>query len=118
MMSNDVFAQSCEKKYTYQFPEGKKEVCFLKEKKLFVTSECFYNEKCHALQSVQSPEFKKIVLKTEELKNGKNPATLLCKKLMGKLILAKTNLGHEEFFCQFEDNSMISTSSQYMIYLD
>lgn len=111
-----LYANSCEETYQFEFPDGKKQICLLDKEKVLVSQDCLRKKKCQALLSLKEEKLKKIVLKTSELEDGKSPATLLCKKLEGKLVLAKSDLGHEEFFCEFSDKSMISTSSQHMIY--
>lgn len=38
---------------------------------------------------------------------GKNPATQACKYVGGEIVLATSKLGHQTYFCKFEDNSFI-----------
>lgn|GEM_PF-6468282 len=66
---------------------------------------------CGALRLVKLVQEMEPVFRKGELSRGMNPATQICKKLGGKLVLAKTNPRSEWFFCQADDGSMISAAA-------
>ncbi|MCP4914170.1 MAG: hypothetical protein GY909_13745 [Oligoflexia bacterium] len=112
-----IQAGSCEGKYRFKIQGKDKIFCIEKEMKSLVNIECT-KKKCDSLKILSSPKLKNVRLSTSELAGGKNPSTLLCKKINGQLIFAKSEFGHEQFFCQFKDKSMISTNSLMVKYED
>lgn len=105
-------AKTCESYYAFTIEGKKKELCLHDAEKVLVSKDC-ETKKCEALKSFHQKKFKAVSMTTKELLGGKNPSTLLCKKINGKLILGISELKHEEYFCVFPDKSYISTSSLY-----
>lgn len=112
MLTSTVLASECSEEYKFKFDSGEKEICLLKEKKILVSNDCQKSD-CEAIKVLSSKKMKEVKIEVAELEGGKNPSTLLCKKLNGKLLLATSELSHQHYFCQFEDDSLIATSSLY-----
>lgn len=51
-----------------------------------------------------------ITLKKTEVE-FKNPSSLVCKKIDSSIIIGKLQNGHSQSFCQFKDESVLSTNS-------
>jgi hypothetical protein len=68
----------------------------------FISPNC---ENCDA-QKVISKDIK---LNTSDLID-KNPGSVKCEKLKGKVRIGKLYSGHSQSFCFFKDNSYISTN--------
>ena len=69
-------------------------------------------KKCDALLAIEKK--KKIKLSESELKGGKNPGSVTCKKYYsGEVLILRNSAGEESSFCKFKDNSLTSTSELY-----
>lgn len=112
IISSAAFGNECSEEYKFKFDNGEKTLCLLKEKKVLVSENCKKLD-CDAVKIAFSKKIKTIKIDVSELEGGKNPSTLLCKKLEGKLFLGISEISHQQYFCQFKDNSLISTSSLY-----
>lgn len=108
----NIQAEDCRSLYTFTIEGNNKELCLLEDSRILVSQNC-KSKKCKAVEVINSMKEKEIDLPSRELTGGKNPSTLLCKKLNGTLRLGISSLGHHQFFCQFEDESIVSTASLY-----
>jgi putative hemolysin len=109
-------AKECEFEYEYVVESKKQTFCVLKDSKFLVDPKCI-GEQCGYHKVISASEFSKISLTSDELKQGKNPATVLCQKTGGVLLPAHSEFGHQSFFCRFSDGSVIDTESIYQAYL-
>lgn len=114
-MTFNLQAEDCRSLYTFTIEGSNNELCLLEDSRILVSQDCKTN-KCKAVDAINSMKEKEIELPSRELTGGKNPSTLLCKKLNGTLRLGISSLGHHQFFCQFEDESIISAASLYQKY--
>lgn len=81
-----------------------------KESRLLVTPECFEKKKkCQALKKLD--EAKLSLLSEEDRQGGKNPGAQICKKLGGKVFIARDPEGNQNSFCRFKDDSLIGNGS-------
>ena len=115
LLSTSVSADECGKHYTYLIESKKVDYCVHKKTKALVTRECS-DGKCKALDAYFSEDMNNLEITTKERFGGKNPSTILCDKLGGKLSFGISQLEHHQYFCNFTDNSSISTASLYEAY--
>jgi hypothetical protein len=84
-------------------------VQFGKEKlKLERFDEGFLSLKCQDCLALSALK-KKIKIEQKELTN-KNPGSVQCEKLNGKVRIGKLYSGHSQSFCFFKDKSFLSTN--------
>lgn len=114
-LSAKSFAVSCSEKHMYLIDDKKRTFCFDQSTHSLFSEKCS-DQNCKAFKLVKTTNFSKLKLSSEELSGGKNPATLLCTKMGGRLIPVKSEVGHHSYFCEFEDKSMISCKSLYYHY--
>lgn len=117
LFSFTLYAGTCDDKYKFKVNGMDKTFCIFNKTKSLVSMDCSRG-KCDSLKVLNSKKIKDAKMSTSELSGGKNPSTLLCKKIDGKLILGISELGHQQFFCQFNDKSMISTNSLMVKFKD
>ena len=109
-------SSKCRFEYKYVV-EGKEKIfCVLKENNFLVDPECI-GDHCGYQKAMSSKMFSEITLSSDELRYGKNPATIVCLKVGGHLLPVQSEFGHQSFFCRFEDDSIIDSESIYQSYL-
>lgn len=105
-ISSQVYAQECESPVTYSKTDGSKiELCFDKKLSEYVSKNCLSD--CKAKEFLSKP----VTISTKELKGGKDPHSVACTKLSGKLFLYRDEKQNEYAFCEAEDGSSISADS-------
>lgn len=100
---------ACEQIYTYKINKKDQHFCLSKNEQILLSLSCKKN--CLAKKYIESKKLKKIKLKSSKLIHGKNPGTYLCKLTKNKIIKGISKLGHEDYFCEFKDKSLISVQS-------
>ena len=95
--------------------EGKK-IGFLQtgDPSITLSANCFKDEKplpCRAIQCYRLS--KKLSVAELNLSGGRNPGSVKCKKLGGKVILAQDAAGDERSVCKFKDNSLVDCGALY-----
>jgi len=77
----------------------------------WVSPGCHHEEKCEALRLLPLIQKANLVLKPVDLEGGKNPGSVLCRKLSGKVIFGAPKAGGgRTSFCQAGDGSLIPSS--------
>jgi putative hemolysin len=105
-ISSQAYALPCESSVTYSKTDGSKvELCFDKKLSEYVSRNCLTD--CKARQFLSQ----EVVISTKELKGGKDPHSVACTKLSGKLFLYRDEKQNEYAFCEAEDGSSISADS-------
>jgi len=117
LFSISTYANECKELPYFKINKENIQFCTIKKSKAIVSKECQHT-KCKAIYVFDNFDYKSLELKSSELTGGRNPSTLLCKKMGGKLELGASSLGHQHYFCKFVDNSMISTMSLFDRYQD
>ncbi len=96
-------AQECTSQTVYTKTDGSKvTLCYDAKHEDFISQSCLKN--CAAKKFLGQS----IELTTKELKGGKDPHSVACTKLSGKLYLYRDEKQNEYAFCEAEDGSAIS----------
>ena len=103
----------------YRFKEGHIIFHVLKSERLKISKTCSVNSKldskCEALKSIEL--VKQTKLSGHELRGGKNPGAVLCKKtLRGKVVFGENRFGGKTSFCKFSDGSLLANDSLLYAY--
>lgn len=103
IISSPAFAEECTSETIFTKTSGDKvSVCFLESKKDYISKSCLKD--CGAKKFLEST----VDLTTKELKGGKDPHSVACTKLSGKLFLYRDEKQNEYAFCEAKDGSAIS----------
>lgn len=97
----------CDKRTILNSVLGKSEFCFDKELSAFVSKSC--QKTCEAIKFIESS--KKIDEAKLDLSGGKNPSSVKCKELGGRVHLYEDEKKNQQTFCEANDGSMISTNA-------
>ncbi len=77
----------------------------------WVSPGCHTEEKCEALRLLPLVKSGNLVLRGSELAGGKNPGSVICKKLSAKVVFGSPKEGGGRMsFCQAGDGSLIPSS--------
>lgn len=86
---------------------GKGEFCFDKDLSAFLSKTC--RTSCEAVKLIEKA--KKIDENNLDLSGGKNPSSVKCKELGGRVHLYEDNKKNQQTFCEAKDGSLISTNA-------
>lgn len=115
LISSTLFAQFNEKEHFYLIGDDTFVFSENKEKDFLISAHCTKEDSaCEALEIFNNPP--KINFYKGELKGGKNPGSVICKKYNAKVIIAKDLIDNQQSFCKFKDESMLSTGVLSTLY--
>ena len=117
--SKTIYASECEAPRNFYFESRPQHFCWIrlpsKSKNptgAWISKGCLDTpKKCGAIQLVESASIRKTKLSAQELRGGKNPSNLICKKLGGKIALATMESGSQATFCEATDKSLIDCNA-------
>ena len=102
-ISLQSIAQECPSQTVYTKTDGSKiTLCYNAKHEDFISLSCLKN--CGAKKFLGQS----IELTTKELKGGKEPHSVACTKLSGKLYLYRDEKQNEYAFCEADDGSAVS----------
>lgn len=102
-ISLQSIAQECPSQTVYTKTDGSKiTLCYNAKHENFISLSCLKN--CGAKKFLDQS----IELTTKELKGGKEPHSVACTKLSGKLYLYRDEKQNEYAFCEADDGSAVS----------
>jgi putative hemolysin len=102
-ISFQAVAETCSSEMLLTKTNGDKiSLCFVESKKDYVSKTCLKD--CEAKKFLDSS----VVLTTKELKGGKDPHSVACTKLSGKLFLYRDEKQNEYAYCEADDGSAVS----------
>lgn len=106
-----AWAADCQPLLWKSIQGNSQEICYFKEHGAYMSSSC---AKGCAAQGLMKTAKSTVLPKSQEIGEtglSRNPGTVLCAAINGKVIIARNPRGSESAFCEANDGSWIDSSS-------
>jgi hypothetical protein len=108
--AHSASAAECHQRTRFNVEDHPQDLCWDKKLEGWLSPSCFEKKECGARKIAKTAESKKLTKKELNLEGGKNPGSVACGPLGGKLNYAILESGSQVTFCEAQDKSLIDTN--------
>jgi putative hemolysin len=124
MLSHTSFAEkkvpssACPEQTVYSIEGKSQTLCWSAPLEGWVSPACLKKSKspCEAIGITENAKDAPVKLGEKELQGGKNPGSVLCSKLGGKVVYATLPSGSQITFCEAHDGSLVDCNTIHNLY--